>query len=237
MSENTNKWFDPEENKPSLVPAWLAAVLSAIVPGLGQVLARQLWRGVLIFGSFASIIGLTVWRFQEAALRPGVEGAHRGAAPDLVVQLPAVFAGEGPHEIDEELVVQLRVVDGVVVQVLRGRVAVAADVEGQVLGVERLGHGLREGGAVGGNARAGAIGSREEEAEDAGRADGRGEGQAGRDGGRQGDQGQGGPGSPGNPQPRLFPESRIRGILDRHAELPGNAPTHAQGPVHGFRVL
>ena len=69
MSENTNKWFDPEENKPSLVSPWLAAVLSAVVPGLGQVLARQLWRGVLIFGSFASIIGLTVWRFQEAAPR------------------------------------------------------------------------------------------------------------------------------------------------------------------------
>ncbi len=69
MSENTKKWIDPEENKPSLVPAWLAAVLSAIVPGLGQVLARQLWRGVLLLGSFASVIGLTVWRFNEAAPR------------------------------------------------------------------------------------------------------------------------------------------------------------------------
>ena len=69
MSENTNKWFDPEENKQSLVPPWLAAVLSAIVPGLGQALARQLWRGVLILGSFASVIGLTIWRFNEAAPR------------------------------------------------------------------------------------------------------------------------------------------------------------------------
>lgn len=69
MTENTKKWIDPEENKPSLVPAWLAAVLSAVVPGLGQALARQLWRGVLLLGSFASIIGLTIWRFNEAAPR------------------------------------------------------------------------------------------------------------------------------------------------------------------------
>ncbi|MBN2046570.1 MAG: phosphonate ABC transporter, permease protein PhnE [Anaerolineaceae bacterium] len=53
----------------SMVPAWLAALLSALVPGLGQALARQLQRGVILFASFASILGLTAWRFTVAAPR------------------------------------------------------------------------------------------------------------------------------------------------------------------------
>ena len=48
--------------KQSLVPPWLAAVLSAIIPGLGQAFARVLNRALLIFGSFATIIGLFAWR-------------------------------------------------------------------------------------------------------------------------------------------------------------------------------
>lgn len=69
MTENTKKWIDPEDHKPSLVPAWLAAVLSAVVPGLGQALARQVNRAILLFVSFVSIIGLTLWRFADAAPR------------------------------------------------------------------------------------------------------------------------------------------------------------------------
>lgn len=54
---------------PSFVPPWLAAVLSAIVPGLGQVLARALQRGLVIFFSFISMVGLLIWRFRDAAPR------------------------------------------------------------------------------------------------------------------------------------------------------------------------
>jgi len=58
---------------PSIVPPWLAAVLSAIVPGLGQALARAIQRGLVIFFSFISIVGLLIWRFTDAA--PRDEGA------------------------------------------------------------------------------------------------------------------------------------------------------------------
>jgi phosphonate transport system permease protein len=53
----------------SLVPAPVAALLSAILPGLGQTLAGAVQRGVLIFLSFVSIAGLTYWRFNLAASR------------------------------------------------------------------------------------------------------------------------------------------------------------------------
>ena len=55
--------------KPSLVPPWLAAVLSAIVPGLGQVFGRKVRRGIILFFSTATIIGLMIWRFKLAAPR------------------------------------------------------------------------------------------------------------------------------------------------------------------------
>ena len=60
----------PEERrKPSWVPAPIAALLSLIIPGLGQVFARSIRRGILIFFSYATIAGLTVWRFILAAPR------------------------------------------------------------------------------------------------------------------------------------------------------------------------
>ncbi|MFP4343212.1 MAG: phosphonate ABC transporter, permease protein PhnE [Anaerolineales bacterium] len=58
---------------PSFVPPPVAALLSLIVPGLGQLLARQLQRGLLLFGSVASIIGLLAWRAVDLA--PRAEGA------------------------------------------------------------------------------------------------------------------------------------------------------------------
>lgn len=61
--------FQEKVLKPSLVPPWLAAVLSAIVPGLGQALARKVQRGVILFFSFVTIIGLMIWRFRLAAPR------------------------------------------------------------------------------------------------------------------------------------------------------------------------
>jgi phosphonate transport system permease protein len=47
---------------PSLVPPWAAALLSLLVPGLGQALARSVRRGILILGSILAIAGMLVWR-------------------------------------------------------------------------------------------------------------------------------------------------------------------------------
>jgi len=69
MKSKKSQIYKPESTLPSLVPPWLAGVLSALVPGLGQALAREVRRGILIFVSLASIIGLTVWRFILAAPR------------------------------------------------------------------------------------------------------------------------------------------------------------------------
>ncbi len=64
-----SKVYKEEPNLPSLVPPWLAALLSAIIPGLGQALARAVQRGLVIFFSFISIAGLLIWRFRIAAPR------------------------------------------------------------------------------------------------------------------------------------------------------------------------
>jgi phosphonate transport system permease protein len=68
-SKKKNTTYQEEPQLPSLVPPWLAAILSAIVPGLGQSLGRKLRRGLLVFVSFGTIIGLMIWRFQLAAPR------------------------------------------------------------------------------------------------------------------------------------------------------------------------
>jgi phosphonate transport system permease protein len=61
--------YQEKEIKPALVPPGIAALLSAIVPGLGQILSRAVRRGVILFFSFATIAGLMIWRFQLAAPR------------------------------------------------------------------------------------------------------------------------------------------------------------------------
>ena len=61
--------YQEKEYKPSLVAPWLAAVFSAIIPGLGQAFARMVRRAILIFFSFATIVGLMIWRFRLAAPR------------------------------------------------------------------------------------------------------------------------------------------------------------------------
>jgi phosphonate transport system permease protein len=58
-----------QEKRPSLVPAPAAGVASLIVPGLGQLLARYVRRGLLILGSVVSIIGLLIWRIAILARR------------------------------------------------------------------------------------------------------------------------------------------------------------------------
>jgi len=68
---NRKRNYNPEKEqiKPSLVPPVLAAILSAIVPGLGQILARFSRRGFVLFFSFITAFGLLVWRFQLVARR------------------------------------------------------------------------------------------------------------------------------------------------------------------------
>ena len=51
-----------QEIQPSLVPPPVAGVASLLVPGLGQALARQLQRGLLLLGSLITAIGLFAWR-------------------------------------------------------------------------------------------------------------------------------------------------------------------------------
>lgn len=69
MKAKKDRIYREKPNKPSLVQPWLAALLSGIIPGLGQALGRKLRRGILLFFSFASIVGLMIWRFQLAAPR------------------------------------------------------------------------------------------------------------------------------------------------------------------------
>ncbi len=69
MKSRKSNVYQEEESLPSLVPPWLAALLSAIVPGLGQALGRKFRRGIILLVSFVSIIGLMIWRFQLAAPR------------------------------------------------------------------------------------------------------------------------------------------------------------------------
>ncbi len=51
-----------QEIQPSLVPPVVAGVASLLIPGLGQALARQLQRGLLLLGSLIISIGLLTWR-------------------------------------------------------------------------------------------------------------------------------------------------------------------------------
>lgn len=57
------------ERPPSLVPPPVAGVASLLLPGLGQILARRIQRGLLLLASTASIMGLTVWRIHLLARR------------------------------------------------------------------------------------------------------------------------------------------------------------------------
>jgi phosphonate transport system permease protein len=55
----------PKPELPSLVPPWAAALASLALPGLGQALARAVWRGVLILASLLAIAGMLVWRVAD----------------------------------------------------------------------------------------------------------------------------------------------------------------------------
>jgi phosphonate transport system permease protein len=72
---NRNKEGNVKEAavQPSRVPPPLAGVLSLVIPGLGQVLARAAGRGLLLLFSLISAIGLLSWRMRLIARRE--EGA------------------------------------------------------------------------------------------------------------------------------------------------------------------
>ena len=55
--------------KESLVPPFIAAIASAIIPGLGQILARVTNRGLIVMGSFITSAGLLIWRIATQGSR------------------------------------------------------------------------------------------------------------------------------------------------------------------------
>lgn len=71
MSNNTQKLAGKTDDlrQPSLVNPPVAALLSLILPGLGQAFARATRRGGLLLFTIASIGGLLLWRFKLAAPR------------------------------------------------------------------------------------------------------------------------------------------------------------------------
>jgi phosphonate transport system permease protein len=65
----SQQFNEDAEVRPSLVGPAFAALLSLILPGLGQVLAGVWRRGLLLFFSFGSSLGLLAWRIRLAARR------------------------------------------------------------------------------------------------------------------------------------------------------------------------
>ncbi len=63
------KSINKDQLKPSLVSPILASVFSAIIPGLGQILARKSKRGLTIFASMVTSFGLLIWRIFNASQR------------------------------------------------------------------------------------------------------------------------------------------------------------------------
>jgi TM2 domain-containing membrane protein YozV len=57
------------EPRKSRVPSGMAALCSLFVPGLGQILAGQVRRGLLLFSSLMSILVLLFWRIHLLAHR------------------------------------------------------------------------------------------------------------------------------------------------------------------------
>jgi phosphonate transport system permease protein len=58
-----------QELKPSLVPPVVASIVSLIAPGLGHILARSFQRGLLLFLSFVSLLGLLIMRIKDIGRR------------------------------------------------------------------------------------------------------------------------------------------------------------------------
>ncbi|MDY7075757.1 MAG: phosphonate ABC transporter, permease protein PhnE [Chloroflexota bacterium] len=75
MATQTTRQNVPQgpKEQSSLVSPVVAGLASLLIPGLGQVLARQLQRGLLLLGSLATSIGLFAWRVN--LLSPSEVGA------------------------------------------------------------------------------------------------------------------------------------------------------------------
>jgi phosphonate transport system permease protein len=58
-----------QETRPSLAPPPVAGIASLLIPGLGQVLAWQFQRGLLLLGSLITSVGLFAWRVSLLATR------------------------------------------------------------------------------------------------------------------------------------------------------------------------
>jgi phosphonate transport system permease protein len=58
-----------EELKPSRISPTLAAIISAVIPGLGQMFTRNFRRGLVLLIGFFSAAGLLIWRFILVARR------------------------------------------------------------------------------------------------------------------------------------------------------------------------
>ena len=58
-----------DEPAPSWTPAPINGIASLLLPGLGQILARRIQRGLLILCSMASILGILAWRIVGLAHR------------------------------------------------------------------------------------------------------------------------------------------------------------------------
>ena len=85
-----------EPQKPSLVPPFFASLFSAIIPGLGQFLARAYSRGLIILASFASIVGLLIWRIREESrhyteIKDILEKAYKFSPILLVISILLVI--------------------------------------------------------------------------------------------------------------------------------------------------
>jgi phosphonate transport system permease protein len=53
-------------DRPKVSP-WIAALGSLLLPGLGQIYARHVRRGLILLGSFATILILLIWRIRDTA--------------------------------------------------------------------------------------------------------------------------------------------------------------------------
>ncbi|MCP4542569.1 MAG: phosphonate ABC transporter, permease protein PhnE [Chloroflexi bacterium] len=58
-----------QETRSSLVSPPVAGMVSLFIPGLGQILARQLQRGLILLGSLVTAMGLFIWRVNILASR------------------------------------------------------------------------------------------------------------------------------------------------------------------------
>ncbi len=71
-NKERNKPHGRPTEKPSVVKPKVAAILSALIPGLGQALARRVQRGGILFVGAISVVGMLIWRVSILGSR--VEG-------------------------------------------------------------------------------------------------------------------------------------------------------------------